>query len=113
MLRPHRYACQLITGEEPQGHILHQCDFPFCVDADIDDETSRLRGGTNAENVADRAARKRSGNQHTSASIAGAPRHARYELMTGIRDWVTANGYDRERIAALVAGCDPEAPTLL
>src|SRR5699024_11421423 len=63
VLRPHRYAYQLITGHEPQGHILHECDFPLCVHADIDADLSHLRDGTNAENVADRARRKRSGNQ--------------------------------------------------
>lgn len=112
VLRPHRYAYQLITGHEPQGHILHECDFPLCVHADVDVEISHLRDGTNAENVADRAKRSRSGNQHTSTSIVGAPRRARYELMVEIRDWVKANGYDRERIAALIAGYDPDAPTL-
>lgn len=112
MLRPHRYAYQLITGQEPRGRILHQCDFPLFVHADVDDRISHLRDGTNAENVADRASRSRSGNQHTSTSIAGAPRRARYQLMTEIRDWVKTNGYDRERIAALIAGYDPDAPTL-
>src|SRR5699024_6681955 len=112
VLRAHRYAYQLITGHDPQRHILHACVFPLSVHAHIDDALPPLTDGTNAENVAARARRKRSGNQHTSTSIVGAPRRARYELMTEIRDWVKANGYDRERIAALIAGYDPDAPTL-
>ena len=68
--------------------------------------------GISSMSIAARAARKGSGNQHTSTSIVGAPRRARYELMTEIRDWVKANGYDRARIAALIAGYDPDAPML-
>lgn len=112
VLRPHRYAYQLITGREPDGHVLHRCDFPLCVHADVDEEISHLRTGTNAQNVTDRAARKRSGNQHTSTTIAGAPRRARYQLMTEIRDWVRTHGYDRSRINALIAGYNPDDPTL-
>ena len=86
--------------------------FPYASTPTSTTRLSHLRDGTNAENVADRAARKRSGNQHTSTSIVGAPRRARYELMTEIRDWVKAHGYERERIATLIAGYDPDAPTL-
>src|SRR5699024_9865486 len=42
VLRPHRYVYQLITGQEPQGHILHECDFPLCVHRS-EEHTSELQ----------------------------------------------------------------------
>lgn len=54
----HRLVYFAETGELPEV-VRHTCDNPLCV------RPNHLRGGTTADNVADRVAKDRSKNQHT------------------------------------------------
>lgn len=57
-LKAHRVAWLLFRGDIPDGQqVLHQCDNPVCVRPD------HLFLGTNADNVADRVRKGRSGNE--------------------------------------------------
>jgi HNH endonuclease len=49
----HRLIYELIKGPINELHILHSCDNPLCVNPD------HLRTGTHAENMKDKAIRKR------------------------------------------------------
>ena len=54
MVAAHRVAWELTNGPIPDGmHVLHHCDNPRCCNP------AHLRIGTNADNVADKMARKR------------------------------------------------------
>ena len=64
----HRIAYKLYRGEIPKGlHVLHNCDTPSCVNP------SHLRVGTHADNMEDRANRKRgadtSGENHSMSKL--------------------------------------------
>lgn len=62
----HRIAYELAKGEIPAGlHVLHSCDNRRCCNP------AHLRVGTNLDNVADRAARKR-GREHRQSGEANA-----------------------------------------
>lgn len=113
-VRPHRFAFHLATGIPLRGFgpLMHDCDVPICVHYSDEVELTHLLEGTNRENMLDRLAKRRdkNGSNFRWRGLARAQFAAR---SVALRDEVRAYGWDRpQRVAALLAGVDPDAPTL-
>ena len=112
-VRPHRYAFHLATGRPMAGlgMLMHECDVPICVRATTGPDTHVVEGTTRA-NMLDR---HRKGRDANGAGFAwrGLAREHFTSRSRALRNEVRAHGWTRpERIAALIAGADPDAPTL-
>lgn len=112
-VRPHRYAFHLATGRPLNsfGILMHECDVPICVRATADLGTHVVEGSTR-ENMLDRRHKGRHANG-TGFHWRGLAREHFAARSRMLRDEVRNYGWTRpERIAALIAGTDPDAPTL-
>lgn len=112
-VRPHRYAFHLASGRPLDGFgtLMHECDVPLCVRATTGQDTHVVEGSTRA-NMLDRARKGRDANG-TGFHWRGLAREHFAARSHALRDEVRAYGWTRpERIAALIAGTDPDAPTL-
>ena len=111
-VRPQRYAYQLATGLELPSTtmLLHRCDIPLCVHADVDPERSHVRPGTG--NMGDRARRGRHENRHTTLGLRGLARAERARRSRQLRDAFRAHGWDEHALHAILNGYDPANPTL-
>jgi hypothetical protein len=72
-LPAHRVSCQMEHGPAPsddENNVLHACDTPLCV------RPEHLRWGTNRENVEDRTSRMRGGTQFTPDDVRAIRRRA-------------------------------------
>ncbi|MEA5456917.1 hypothetical protein SPF06_19515 [Sinomonas sp. JGH33] len=120
-LRPNRLAYALVHGRELAGiddplaglgEVMHHCDVPICVHAAVAPDESHLHEGTNRENMIDRAQKGRATNG-SALRWRGLPRADFAARSRALRDEVRAHGWGRPgRIAALMGGADPDAPTL-
>lgn len=112
-VRPHRFAFHLLHGTALDGFgpLMHTCDVPICVRATADALT-HLVEGTNRSNMLDRLAKGRDANG-SSFRWRGLARAQFAARSVALRDEVRAHGWTRpQRVAALLAGVDPDAPTL-
>lgn len=84
----HRYSFWREHGRWPEGHVLHSCDTPACVNP------AHLREGTDADNMRDRDERGRGirGERHPSAKLS-------YRIADEIRAEAVA-GATRRALAA-------------
>ncbi|MDQ0212201.1 hypothetical protein [Arthrobacter bambusae] len=112
-VRPHRFAFHLLHGSDLDafGPLMHTCDVPICVHATADTLT-HLVEGTSRSNMLDRLAKGRDANG-SSFRWRGLARAQFAARSVALRDEVRAHGWDRpQRVTALLAGVDPDAPTL-
>lgn len=111
-VRPHRYVYEHVHGValDPAAPLRHWCDVPLCVHVEPDPARTHLLPGTHSDNMLDRTARGTFANQYTR--IGGSARRVRVEQIRRVRDHVKGHGYDRAVIAQILAGYDPEHPTL-
>lgn len=112
-VRPHRFAFHLLHGLELDafGPLMHTCDVPICVRATAD-ELTHLMEGTNRSNMLDRLAKRRDANG-SAFRWRGMARKQFTARSVALRDEVRLYGWGRaERVTALLAGTDPDAPTL-
>ena len=112
-VRPHRYTYALAHGCDLDsfGTLMHLCDIPLCVRATTDGLTHLVEGSTR-ENMLDRQmkGRTRNGNQF---AWRGLPRERFAATSRALRKELLAHGTSRHDVlAALIAGNDPDAPTL-
>ena len=112
-VRPHRYAHALATGQalDEFGPLMHLCDVPLCVRA-TDAAGTHIVEGSRRENMLDRRRKGRdtngSGFRWREQSRAHFAANSR-----ALRDEVRDHGWTRTKhVTALLAGNDPEAPTL-
>ena len=77
-VRPQRYAWELATGTALPSStlLLHSCDIPICVHADVDLDVSHVAPGTHRQNMLDRSQRGRYRNRPPSASVTSPDRCA-------------------------------------
>lgn len=112
-VRPHRYASHLATSRPLDGFgiLMHECDVPMCVRATTDPDTHVVEASTRA-NMLDRRRKGRDSNG-SGFQWSGLAREHFFAQSRALRDEARAHGRARpERIAALIAGTDPDAPTL-
>lgn len=112
-VRPHRYAYALAHQLELDefGILMHSCDVPICCRATLTAGT-HIMEGSSRENNLDRLHKGRDTNGSgfrwrglARANFAAASR--------ALRDEIRDHGWSRPLIVnALLAGNDPEAPTL-
>ena len=107
MVRPHRYAYALAHEIELEelGELMHVCDVPVCVNP------AHLQPGDHTENMRDRMRKGRADNG-AARRFRGLPRAAVAARSRARRDDVQANGGTPDRVAAIIAGQDVDAPTL-
>lgn len=114
IVRPQRYAYTALTGREltPDVLILHRCDVPLCVHADVDPEASHLRPGDTSDNMQDRARRGRQPRPSATLRFRDLPRAERARRSRALRVAVLERGWDAAAIHGVLSGVDPEHPTL-
>lgn len=107
MLRPHRYSYALAHDVDLSAldELMHVCDVPICVNP------KHLTPGTHTDNMRDRM-RKGRANNGAALRFRGLPRAVVAARSRALRDEVMANGWIPERVAAILAGHDADAPTL-
>ena len=113
-VRPQRYAYEEATGVALPSSVLllHGCDVPLCVHADVDPELSHVTPGTHRDNMLDRAQKGRHENRWTVVHYRGLPREERVRRSRELRDAVRDHGWDPERIRRALNGIGPSQPTL-
>ncbi|KQQ18765.1 hypothetical protein ASF48_17765 [Rathayibacter sp. Leaf299] len=114
VLRPQRYAFEQITGLvlERDVMLLHWCDVPLCVHADVDSATSHLREGDARANMIDRTQRGRYAGPTTTLTSVGTARRERAARSRALRAFVLECGYDAAGMRKVLAGIDEDLPTL-
>ncbi|HEV7950540.1 MAG TPA: hypothetical protein VGP24_12305 [Glaciihabitans sp.] len=113
-VRPQRYAHEEVTGRHltPAVQLLHRCDNPLCVHAVADPALSHVSEGTHRTNMIDREQKNRTRNGRTALYSATQSRAIRVQRSRTLRAVVTEFGWDRNRIAAALAGVDQHHPHL-
>ena len=112
-VRPHRYAYALANHLELSdfGTLMHVCDIPICVHATADSLT-HLVEGTVRDNMLDRRHKGRDANG-TQFKWRGLPRQQFAQRSRALRDELLIHQTERpDVLSALLAGNDPDAPTL-
>ncbi|MGW9159662.1 hypothetical protein [Microbacterium sp. NPDC055665] len=111
MVRPQRILFEHITGREldPDTVLLHACDVPICVHVTTDAQ-SHLFEGDHAMNMRDREQKGRAG--HYRVGMRGLSRQQLAARSRTLRDVVQTMGWNREAIAAVIAGAGADQPTL-
>ncbi|PPF28031.1 hypothetical protein C5C18_11835 [Rathayibacter tritici] len=114
VLRPQRYAFEQITGRvlERSVMVLHWCDVPLCVHAEVVEATSHLREGDARGNMIDRSQRGRYAGPTTALGSVGAARRERAARSRAVRALVLERGYDAAEIRKVLAGTDEDLPAL-
>jgi len=113
-VRPHRFAFHLATGLPLHsfGPLMHDCDVPICVHYSNSIDLTHLLEGTDRENMLDRLAKRRDKNG-SDFRWRGLAREHFAARSRALRDEVRDHGWSRpERVRSLIAGLDPDAPTL-
>ena len=113
-VRPQRYAYQQTTGRTLTSGVLllHWCDVPTCVHADVDPAVSHVREGTHRENMIDRSQRHRQANQWSSWRFHGMGRKERAQRSRDLRLVLLEHGWDPEKMSAAISGVDEHQPRL-
>ena len=98
-VRPHVFAWEFVNGPVPAGHVvLHACDEPLCVRLD------HLSIGTQAQNLADMAARGRGAGPGRRGRGDTRGAHGRsLAIRAALR-----GGFDADALAAAIAAGDPD-----
>lgn len=114
VVRPQRVAYAQITGRELTEDVmlLHWCDVPLCVHADVDAAVSHVREGTGRDNMLDRSLRGRYAGPSTALGQRGVARQQRAQRSRDLRAVLLEHGWDRERMAAAAAGIGENQPSL-
>ena len=114
VVRPQRYAYQLATGTEltPNVLLLHSCDVPTCVHADLDPHVSHVREGTARDNMLDRTQRNRHANQWSSWRFRGLGGKERGARSRALRAVILEHGWDPVRMSAVLTGVEQSHPRL-
>lgn len=114
VVRPQRYAYTALTGQKltPDVLILHRCDVPLCVHADLDVQLSHLRPGDTSDNMQDRARRGRQFRPSATLRFRDLPRAERARRSRALRDAILERGRDAAAIHGVLSGLDPDEPTL-
>ncbi|WP_237280554.1 hypothetical protein [Subtercola vilae] len=113
-VRPQRYSYELLTGLALPRDVLllHDCDIPLCVHADIDLARSHVWEGDHRKNMLDREQKGRTVNGATAWRWRGLPRALRAERSRALRQTVLEHGWDPALMSAALSGTDPEHPRL-
>jgi hypothetical protein len=113
-VRPQRYAYELVTGQDLTNDVmvLHSCDVPTCVHADVDPLVSHLREGSGRDNMLDRTQRNRHTNQWSSWRLGGLAREQRGQRSRALRAVILEHGWDPARMSAALGGVDQTHPRL-
>lgn len=111
MMRPHRLLFEQATGIPltPDVTLLHTCDVPICV-LTTGGGGSHLFDGDALTTMRDRSQKNRTG-----LGRVGMRDISRAQLATrsrSLRSVVLEHGYDRDAIAAVLAGANPTAERL-
>jgi hypothetical protein len=111
MVRPQRFLFEHLTGRDldPDTVLLHACDVPICVHVTTDDR-SHLFEGDHRMNMRDREQKGRAGHYHVG--MRGLSRQQLAARSRTLRDVVVTMGWNREAIAAVIAGAGLDQPTL-
>lgn len=111
MVRPHRFLYEHITGQDltPDVELLHTCDVPICVRVTADADT-HLLAADHSTNMRDRERKGRAGRHQVG--MRGLSRRQLAIRSRTLRDVVLTMGWNREAIAAVIAGAGPGQPTL-
>ncbi|WP_068211257.1 hypothetical protein [Rathayibacter tanaceti] len=80
--------------------------------ADVDSAVSHLREGTGRDNMLDRSRRGRYAGPSTALGQRGVALQQRAQPSRDLRTVLHEHGWDRERMAAAVAGIDENQPSL-
>lgn len=114
VLRPQRYAYELTTGVALTRDVmlLHSCDVPTCVHADVDPLVSHIREGTARDNMLDRTQRNRHANQWSAWRFRNLDGRARGERSRALRAVVLEHGWDPARMSAALGGVEETHPRL-
>lgn len=112
VVRPHRYAYALACGIELDSSMvmMHVCDVPLCVHATLE-SGSHIVAGDQWANIADRQRKRRFGNSR-SLRMAVSARQSFQQNSLALRDELLTHGWRDRIVRPLLAGYDPEAPTL-
>lgn len=114
VVRPHRYSYALAHNNielASFGQLMHVCDIPLCVRAS-DDELTHLVPGDTRVNMLDRQSKRRDDNG-SGFRWAGLAKENFARNSRALRSELLEHGVTRpDVLAMLVAGADPEAPTL-
>ncbi|MBP3977013.1 hypothetical protein [Microbacterium sp. BLY] len=111
MVRPQRLLFEHVTGREltRDVELLHTCDVPICVRVTADADTHLLADDHGA-NMRDRERKGRAGRHQVG--MRGLSRRQLATRSRTLRDLVLTMGWNREAIAAVIAGAGADQPTL-
>lgn len=111
MTRPQRLRFEHVTGVtlRPEVTLLHDCDIPICVHATAGAD-SHLFEGDLGMNMRDREQKHRTGRGRVG--MRGISRVQLAERSRALRAVILEHGWDRDAIAAVVAGVRPETERL-
>jgi len=114
VVRPQRFAYELVTERvlTPDVMLLHSCDVPTCVHAEVDPHVSHVREGSARDNMLDRTQRNRHANQWSSWRHQGSARGVRGDRSRALRAVLLEHGWDPARMSAALGGVEETHPRL-
>jgi hypothetical protein len=112
-VRPQWYAYELVAGGPLPSStlLLHSCDIPICVHADVDLAVSHVAPGTHRENMLDRSQRGRYRNR-APLRIGDLPRQVRVQRSLDLRAVILEHGWQPELISGALLGVEVTHPRL-